>query len=154
MNALASSSIAVRLWTWAAALRLLKRVVPLETLVRVMHRKPRGGARSPAFERRLEGYLERAERFPFRPPSNCLERSLGAYRLLCGANAAPELVIGFRTSPDRRVEGHVWVTVDGRPIAERSENVAAYTAIVTFDADARRRAASADEPLLAGMRFR
>lgn len=154
MNALASSSIAVRLWTWAAALRVLKQVVPLETLVRMMHRKPRSGARSPAFERRLEDYLGRAERFPFRPPANCLERSLGAYRMLCAANAAPQLVVGFRTSPERRVEGHVWVTVDGRPVAEHPENVGAFTAIVTFDADARRRAASSSGPLLAKMRFK
>ncbi len=146
--------IAVRLWSWAAVLRPLKRMIPLERLVRLAHRRPRGGARSPAFERRLAEYLERRERFPFRPPSNCLERSLGAYRILCAANASPRLVVGFRHSPEREVEGHVWVTVDGRPLAERPEEVASYTELVTFDPEGRRKGASGSESLLEQIRFR
>lgn len=153
MNLLVSPGIALRLWVWAAALRLLKRVVPLETLVRLMHRKPRRAIRSPEFERWLEHYLQQDDRFPFRPPSNCLERSLGAYRMFCGANAAPELVVGFRTSPTHRIEGHVWVRVDGRPVAECVETLNSYTAIVIFDALARRRAAPESAPLIAQMRF-
>jgi hypothetical protein len=152
MSASSAPMIALRLWTWAAALRVLKRVVPLETLVKMMHRRPRTATRSTTFECRLESYLERVARFPFRPPSNCLERSLGAYRMLCEANASPALVIGFRTSATRRIEGHVWVTLDGRPLAERPESVATYTAIVTFDANAKRQGTGA-EPLLSQLRF-
>jgi hypothetical protein len=148
-----SPTIAVRLWGWAAVLRILKRVVPLETLVRVMHRRAGNAKRSEAFERRLELYLERRGRFPFRPPSNCLERSLGVYRMLCRLNAAPQLVIGFRHAADKRVEGHVWVVVDGRALAEPPGALSTYTSLVTFDADARRRAASGSDAMLAQIRF-
>jgi hypothetical protein len=132
------TAIALRLWYWAAMLRVLKRIVPLETLVGFMHRRPSGRGRSQDFERQLEGYIGRTGRFPWRPPSNCLERSLGAYRALCRANADPELVIGVRRNAGRGVEGHVWVMVDGRALGERPEDLASYTAIARFDAAARR----------------
>ena len=90
-------------------------------------------------ELRLQRYLETPGAFPFRPPGNCLERSLGVYRLLCGVNAAPELVVGFRQSAGRRMEGRVWVLVDGTAVAEPSDTVGTYTRVVTFDSAARRR---------------
>ena len=125
------------MWVWAAVLRPLKRVVPLETLVRLMHRRPLG-PRSPALEARLEGYIAQRARFPFRAPANCLERSLAAYRVLCARNAAPELVIGFRRTAGE-VRGHVWRTVDGRPLGESSATLANYTAVEVFDSEGRRR---------------
>lgn len=93
-------------------------------------------------------------RFPFRPPSNCLERSLAAYRMLCAAAADPELVIGLRHADDRALHGHVWVTVGGQPVGERAADLAAYTPIVRFDANARRHASAASGKLLEGMSFR
>ena len=90
---------------------------------------PHGRARrrrSPEFERRIEAYLDATGRFPRRAPGNCLERSLGAYRLLCAANASPTLVVGLRQSDTLGVEGHVWVVVDGRPLAERPGLVTTY----------------------------
>jgi len=146
-------TIAVRLWWWAAMLRVLKQILPLSTLVRLMHRRAGNRRRSGAVERRLETYLDMAGPFPFRAPGNCLERSLGVYRMLCGLNAAPELVIGFRHSAEKRVEGHVWVTVDGRALAETPESVSTYTTVVTFDADARRRGASGFDAMLTQIRF-
>ena len=123
-----------RLWLWAAMLRPLKHVVPIATLVRFARVKPRRHA--PALvESRVEAYLVRRGRFPFRPPANCLERSLGAYRLLCAGGAKPELVVGVKRSPDRGVEGHVWVTVAGRVLGERIDDVAGFTPIVTFDSE-------------------
>jgi hypothetical protein len=148
-----SAAVAIRLWAWAAALRVLKRFVPLESLVRMMHRAPDGAARSTGFERRLAEYLLREGRFPFRPPSNCLERSLAAYRMLCRAGAVPELVVGFRPSEIKHIEGHVWVMVDGRPFAERDDAIGTYTAAMTFDSSACRRPV-AGAPLPAGIRFR
>ncbi len=99
--------------------------------------------------------MDRAGRLPFRPPSNCLERSLGAYRMLCGEGASPELVIGVRRAPGQPVDGHVWVTVAGRALAERTENLATYTAITRFDSKACRHPGdSAFSAALAGIPLR
>jgi hypothetical protein len=108
--------------------------------------------RAERFEARLRAYLESRRRFPFRAPANCLERSLGAYRLLCGAAAGPELVVGVRRSPARGVEGHVWVTARGRVLAERPEDLAMFTTIVTFDAGGRQRTAAGFEGALPEIR--
>lgn len=150
--------ILVRLWTWAAALRVLKHVVPLPRLVRLAQTDASREARSGAFERRLEGYLERRQRFPFRAPGNCLERSLGAYRLLCAQGSNPQLRVGIAVNsqlpksqlpkgqlPNAQLpmRGHVWVEVDGRPFGERSGDLDGLTPVVTFGADGRARTASA-----------
>jgi len=145
--------IAVRLWGWAALLRPLKYAVPLATLVRLAHRRPGARARSPEFERRVQAYLCTSGSFPRRPPGNCLERSLGAYRLLCAANAAPTLVVGLRRSDALGVEGHVWVVVDGRPLGELPGEVATYTQVLTYDSDARQHPSGGSAALLAGIRF-
>ena len=128
--------IGVRLWLWAGMLRGLKRVVPIATLVRVARVSPKKHVAAHV-QRRVESYLERKGRFPFRPPANCLERSLGAYRLLCRSGANPELVVGVRRSPERGVEGHVWVTVGGRALGEAAEDVAGFTPIVIYDSRGR-----------------
>jgi hypothetical protein len=165
--------IGVRLWLWAGMIRVLKPLVPIGTLVRLArtpgpgsNRSKRGQAPIPGpgpdrsaglrsaerFEERLRAYLESRQRFPFRAPANCLERSLGAYRLLCGAAAGPELVVGVRRSPARGVEGHVWVTAGGRVLAERPGDLATFTTIVTFDADGRQRTAAGFEGALSEIR--
>jgi hypothetical protein len=141
--------VALRLWFWAAVIRPLKRTLPLETLVRLVHCRPSGHDRSKRFEVRLARYLSRTGRFPSRPPANCLERSLGVYRMLCRANALPELVIGVRHAAGRGVEGHVWVMVDGFPFAEPSADLASFTPIVRFDAKAQRHSSAGAPPLLA-----
>ncbi len=145
--------IAIRLWAWAALVRPLKYAVPLATLVRLAHTRSGAQARSLEFERRLEAYLGATGSFPRRAPGNCLERSLGAYRLLCAAHAAPTLVVGVRRSDASGVEGHVWVVVDGRPLAERPGEVTTYTQILTFDPDARQHSSGGSAALLAGVRF-
>jgi len=145
--------IAFRLRTWAALLRPLKYAVPLATLVQLAHTRAGAQGRSLEFERRIEAYLEATGRFPRRAPANCLERSLGAYRLLCAANAAPTLVVGLRQSDTLGVEGHVWVVVDGRPLAERPSLVSTYTQILTFDPDGRQHSSRGSAASLAGIRF-
>ena len=133
--------IGTRLWLWAALLRGLKHVIPLETLVRFARVTPHShaGHAATGVQSRVEAYLETKGRFPFRPPANCLERSVGAYRLLCRAGADPELVVGVRRSPGRGVEGHVWVRVAGRVLAETTDDVACFTPIVTFDSEGRQK---------------
>jgi hypothetical protein len=132
-----SPRIAIHLWTSAALLRVAKRFVPLERLVRLMYRRPARGRKWNGLQEELERYMNAAGPFPWRAPANCLERSLGAYRLLCQAAAEPELVIGVRRPTDS-VVGHVWVTVAGRPLGEQAEHLAAFVPIVTFDARGRR----------------
>lgn len=147
-----SFGIAVRLWCWAALLRPLKHVLPLARLVRLVHARGRAAFRSPEFERRLERYMTADGRFPRRPPGNCLERSLGAYRLLCAANAAPTLIVGLRRSGTADiVQGHVWIVVDGRAFAEPPERLSTYTTLLTFDPDARQHAVSGATGRLQGV---
>lgn len=143
------ASIAARLWVWAAALRVLKRIVPIESLVRVMHTSP--GSPRPEIEARLRDYLEMRGPFPRRPPGNCLERSLGAYRILCAAGARPELVIGVRRGDDGKVEGHVWVRADGRALGETDDSLAGFAVLAIFDASASR---GVDGTVLPRLRFR
>lgn len=145
--------IAIRIWAWAAALRVLKRIVPLETLVRLMHRTPIASRRGSTTEESIESYINMTGRFPFRPPSNCLERSLIAYRMLCEAAADPELVVGLRHAADGRLHGHVWITVGGRPLGERPESIATYTPLVQFDAQGRRYSPSGSGALPSGLAF-
>jgi hypothetical protein len=145
--------ILVRLWSWAIVLRVLKHLVPLPRLVRLVQADPSREARSAAFERRLQGYLERRQRFPFRAPGNCLERSLGGYRLLCAHGSNPELRVGIAVNSQLRnaqlpngqfpMRGHVWVEVDGRPFGERPGDLDGLTPVLTFGADGRPRTVSA-----------
>ncbi|MEO5896081.1 MAG: lasso peptide biosynthesis B2 protein [Vicinamibacterales bacterium] len=135
--------IALRLWIWAALIRLSKGFVPLARLVQLAHRSPVEGTHAPTLEHDLERYLTSKGRCPFRPPSNCLERSLGAYRLLCGVGADPALVIGVNHSPLAGVKGHVWVTAGGRALAERADDLSVFTTIARFDAEGRQLAGGA-----------
>jgi hypothetical protein len=63
---------------------------------------------------------------------NCLERSLVLYRYLARANADPQLVVGM-ARPNEYL-GHVWVTVDGRPLLETPETLSGYSKVVSFRA--------------------
>jgi hypothetical protein len=126
-----------RLWFWAAFIRSLKHVVPIVVLVRVVHARPAAGRSHSGLAGRLDVLFRGARRFPRRLPSNCLERSLGAYRLLCRAGAQPELVIGMNRAPSGLIEGHTWVVVDGRPLAEDTRALAVFAPVLAFDAQGR-----------------
>jgi hypothetical protein len=145
--------IGIRLWMWAGLIRASKGLVPLARLVQLAHRDSARSAGASDLERNLETYLSSKGRFPFRPPSNCLERSLGAYRLLCGVGANPSLVIGVNQSPATGVKGHVWVTAGGRALAESDDDLNTFTTIVTFDAEGRQRSASGRTPDLSELRI-
>jgi hypothetical protein len=53
---------------------------------------------------------------------DCLQRSLLLFRELTAAGEAPVLYVGFRKAASG-LEGHVWVTCDGRLIADSLEDV-------------------------------
>jgi hypothetical protein len=131
-----TGGIGLRLWASAALVRVLKHVRPLPAIVRLFHAQP--AVRDRITIDRLERALHAAGRFPRRPPSNCLERSLGAYRILCRCGARPLLVVGVRHRDTRLVDGHVWVTVDGRPFGDSEDRVSQYALTTVFDADGRR----------------
>jgi hypothetical protein len=121
--------LAARAFGWLCVLPVLKRTLPLERLVRLMWRTPRGDTRDRGREQRTTRIVSRLSRTS---GGNCLERSLVLYRYLARANADPELVVGM-ARPDEYL-GHVWVTVDGRALLETPESLRAYTELVTFRA--------------------
>ena len=147
------AGLAARMWLWAAALRVVKHVVPLPVLVRAVARRSRISVKDSTLRPLLAAYLASKRRFPFRPPGNCLERSLVVYRWLAEAGEEPELVVGVRRSP-RGVEGHVWVTVDGTPLGEEPEDLAGFAQIVTFDASGRQRTVAGFDGTLSAIRVR
>jgi Transglutaminase-like superfamily len=144
--------LASRLWFWAAVVRPLKHILPLRTLVHLLHRSPRRLPDARRVHRELESFLRQTGRLPPRAPANCLERSLGAYRLLCRAGAAPAIVVGIRRGARTGVDGHVWVVVDGRPLAEDESFLAGFGRVLAFDADGRQ-LSGATEAMPEGLRL-
>jgi hypothetical protein len=129
-------SVVLQFWAWAAILRPLKHLISMRWLVR--HMRSRGTA--PADATRASAivqYMSATDRFPRRPPANCYERSLVAYRLLGDAGARPELRIGVRRPGAGTLDGHVWVVLDGQPVAETPAFIEQFTPILRVDADGR-----------------
>jgi Transglutaminase-like superfamily len=127
-----------RLFLWSLALPLLKRLLPLEMLVRLAWSRPRRNLRRPELERRVMRLVHAVwGRSPAaRGDGNCLERSLAVYRFLSRLNAEPELVAGMRKGPGD-VLGHVWVAVDGEPFGESAQDLARYVPVIAFGAGGR-----------------
>jgi len=111
---------------WGVLLPILKYVLPLPTLARLAWRGGRGRARNHEHEAKISTLARLVA-----TRSNCLERSLVAYRFLARASADPRLVVGLGRQEDR-VRGHVWVTLDGNPLLESAETLREYTPIVSF----------------------
>ena len=151
VSAPADAALLARMLAWSMALPLLKRTTPLPRLVRLVQLDPRRSARDPEREAKVAALAEWL--FKARPRSardNCLERSLVTYRFLGRLNAAPELVVGVGVREDATL-GHVWVTVDGRPVHDDRESLDLYETVAVFASDGRRselreRAAAPAEP--------
>jgi hypothetical protein len=117
---------------WSLALPLLKHTVPLPRLGRLMWRRA-GETAVGADVDRIVTLARWAARFrPLPGRDNCLERSLIAYRYLSAANADPRLVVGVRRLRGR-IDGHVWIEVDGVPLHE-SESVIEFEPVVALGA--------------------
>lgn len=144
----------LNLWVPALLLRPLKHVIAFTALVAGMQpwRRRDDPQLRDATVRDLEAYMFRRGRPPFRAPGNCLERSLGAYRLLCAVGAAPRLVIGVRPMSGR-VDGHVWIELKGRLFGDDPARVAHYTRIASFDDRGRRTPSEAAEALSRRIRW-
>jgi hypothetical protein len=118
---------------WALVLPVLKYVLPLRRLVRLAASRGDGSPREPM---RVEKVTNLA-RIIYRSSAsvvrdNCLERSLVAYRYLGRANADPELVVGMGKNGADFL-GHVWVTLDGKPLYDSPEKLAEFEPVVVFD---------------------
>jgi hypothetical protein len=136
----AEAWLVARMLAWALVLPALKARVSLKRLVALMWvdaRRPeeRGGASTELQVARLSKLAHRLSSAGRR--DNCLERSLIAYRQLSARNLDPLLVVGTRSGPDG-VEGHVWVTVDGRPLHDEATAVATFVPLTAFGAGGRR----------------
>ena len=118
---------------WSLLLPVLKHRLPLQALTRLMWTEGRRG-RSPEREDeivRLSSVLTR-----LRPPrfrSNCLERSLLAYRFLAQIDADPHLVIAVTTSQSGLL-GHAWVTLDDVPIHDSAVDIDHFVPVGEFGA--------------------
>jgi hypothetical protein len=131
--------LVLRMLGWAVVLPVLKARMPLERLVALMWADARDGRsdRNPDRERQVVRLAELSHRaVTAGHRDNCLERSLIAYRHLAARNAAPLLVVGARPG-SAGVEGHVWVTVDGRPVHDMPEEIATYEPLTVFGAGGR-----------------
>jgi hypothetical protein len=126
----ADAWLAARILSWRLVLPLLKWLLPLPRLVRLMwhgrdrSRNPRREERIILLCRKLSGPA--GERLT----DNCLERSLVTYRLLSAAGAEPELVVAVAAEQD--VQGHVWVTLDGRTLHEDDDPLERFSPLLTF----------------------
>lgn len=118
---------------WMGVLPLLKRALPLTRLTRFMWLSPRASERHAEREQRTIQVVARVSRSS---GGNCLERSLILYRFLSRANADPCLVVGM-ARPDEYL-GHVWVTVDGRPLLETPETLRGFEVVTAFGGEGRR----------------
>lgn len=128
----ADAWLLARMVAWAPGLPVLKRVLPLPKLVALMDRTPRDRSRDAELERRIVRMARlvwRGRRGTFR--DNCLERSLVTYRYLGRAGADPELVIAMNKRDDG-FHGHVWVTVEGRPVDEDPSDLESYVPLMRF----------------------
>jgi hypothetical protein len=135
----ADAALFARMFAWRLCLPGLKYVLPLPRLARLMSVRARDDRRRLARERRILALTQRL----YEPNAllaaddDCLERSLLAYRYLAREGADPRLVVGMReASGDPR--GHVWVTVDGRPVTDTAELIDSFAPIVSFGAGGRR----------------
>lgn len=121
-----------RMLGWALVLPLLKFALPLRTLAGVMWLQSSRDHRTPDLEDRVAELAALAHRGAWLGMrENCLERSLLLYRYLSRVNAQPELVVGTRADGGP-IFGHVWVSVDGRPVRERPGVVHEFEPITVF----------------------
>jgi hypothetical protein len=98
-----------------ATYAVLKRVVPLPRLAKRAWQQPRQ-PRDRVAERHVIAAVTRLRQWVGRD-ADCLQSSLLLYRELSRLGADPVLAVGFRRQVNR-LEGHAWVSIDGRVLLE------------------------------------
>jgi len=128
--------LAVRIGLWAAALRILKHLVPLPVLIRIVRLATSRDDRDPHREQQIVTLSRWACRlWSGRRRGECLERSLVTFRYLSAAGAEPRLVVGFAPGDGRGVRGHAWVVVDGQAVDESVNSLADFAPFASFGPD-------------------
>ena len=121
---------------WACVLPVLKRVMPMKSLVGIVWRSARRLERDAAREERVVTFARWACRLTgWTRRGNCLERGLIAYRFLGEGHADPTLVIGVGRGGRGAITGHAWVLLDGTPAGESLESVSEYVPVFAFGPD-------------------
>jgi len=122
----ASAWLLIRMLAWRFSFMVLKRVLPLKTVVRLAEPRRRRATVDSAEQERVEFLASRLVR-----TDDCLERSLVAYRFLSRAGARPQLFLGFARDSARR-EGHAWVEVESRPLLESRATLDRFVPVAQF----------------------
>lgn len=124
--------LAARMFPWALALPLLKYALPLHRLVRLMWC---GEGEQPHSRQELERVVAVARGLYRRPRltrrDNCLEKSLLTYRFLSARGGNAGLVVGVHRTAGLG-DGHVWATLDGRPVHDSPNAIAEYIPVAAF----------------------
>lgn len=125
--------LAARMLCWLVCLPVLKRIMPLRSLVVLMGATRRGDR--PATEAEIERMSAIARWLAVhtwpRRSGTCLEQSLVLYRFLSARSIPPELVIGVRRH-DERIGAHAWVTVNGRAVGHSAAALTEFSPILSF----------------------
>jgi hypothetical protein len=127
--------LVVRLLGWRLALAVLKRTVPIDTLVRLMATPDGRSTRDTRRIVELVDWLYGPRRD--RELGNCLDRSLVLYRFLSPNDPGTRLVLGMRRGSSE-LEGHAWVIAGGRAFGETTASGDGFVTLATFAADGRR----------------
>jgi hypothetical protein len=128
-------ALALRIMTWACALPLLKRVMPIRSLVRLVWRNGRLDRNRERDERVIVFARWACRLVRWREGGNCLERALIAYRFLLEGHAEPTLVIGVGRNDAAGVIGHAWVVLNGTPAGETATSISQYVPAFAFAPD-------------------
>ena len=124
--------LAARMAGWVALLRLGVRRVSVTRLVRFVEPEK---TTTVAHERDISRIVALSQRVTAalaeRPETQCLVRSLVAYRYLIRAGVRPELRVGFER-PGAALRGHAWVELDGMPVTDDHAAVAHLTTTLAF----------------------
>lgn len=107
---------------------LLRQFVSLPTLIRhaVSLRTRPTTVDVDSAVRVVKGVLRRVYRRDY-----CLPQSIVLYRILVRAGLQPRLLIGVRHNGPG-LDGHAWVTLDDRPLAERADPVSTFATTFQF----------------------
>ena len=122
----------LRLATSYLTFLALKRIVPLRTLARLAWATPVTRS-TPGADAAIAGVV-RLQRMRGQSRGDCLENALVLYRELSRSGWDPVLVVGFRRRAGR-TEGHAWVEIAGRAVAEANPELGAFTRTVGFGRD-------------------
>jgi hypothetical protein len=127
--------LVVRLLGWRLALAVLKRTVPIATLVRLMATPGGNSSRDTRRIVELVDWLYAPRRKP--DLGNCLDRSLVLYRYLSRNESGTRLVLGMRRGSSE-LEGHAWVIAGDRAFGVAPAGGGGFVTLATFTADGRR----------------